>query len=182
MSLTDTQKLQLSWEQVEIDKQHERMAKIHDIFTTRMSRLYDAGFYLEAVLLISQTLEHLIKIALAGQASKRRILKILGANDPFHDINLTLADDATLGSLIGTLRKFTGKTKLVDELTVFNVTFRKEVAHHIFDGSKDLESFEKTVKENLNNMWELALDVAELVSKIDEEIKLLSVSSTPDGT
>lgn len=153
------------------------MSKMYDVVVDRLAKLDDAGFQLEMVLVFSQTLENLIKLYLAGQASKRRMLKILGARDPYDSINLDHADDAPLGSLIGTLKKFTGKTILIEQLSRFNLNLRTEVIHHIFNGQKDIALLEKKIQNEFSdkdNVWTAVEALAEMVSKVDEEIKELS--------
>lgn len=179
MELTDVQKAQISWELDAWKNRRDAMAKTYTLANPRMRKLWDQELYLEMVLVHSQVIEHYIKLILVGHGFKRRILTILSETDPYSEVNLDPKDDETLGVLIGILRRFTGKTTLIERLSRFNNQLRREVAHHIFDGSKDIAPLENEIKEYFNNAkgipyTETMVGLKEVLTRVDKEILELS--------
>jgi hypothetical protein len=180
MSQTDVQKLQISWEMKEWEDRKKLMQKTFDLVNPRMVKLWNDELFLETVLVHSQTVEHYIKAIIQGHLVKRKILKILGENDPCSGIEVKLdEEEKTLGNLIGILRRFTGKTPLIQGLTNFNVKLRREVAHHIFDGLRNIEPLDADIKKFFGEKWngsefkEMVQGLADEAKKVDDQIKEL---------
>ena len=155
------------------------MSKTYTLANPRMRKLWDQEMYLEMVLVHSQVIEHYIKLILAGYSSKRRLLRVLGENDPYSEINLETKDDETLGNLIAIFRRFTGKTPHIEKLNRFNNQLRREVAHHIFDGSKDIAPLENQIKEYFDDAKGVAYletmsGLGDALKKIDGEVEDLA--------
>ncbi len=147
MKYSELQRTQIGWELETLRVRSDLMPKTFELGNARLSKLRNDESYLEMVLVHSQVIEHYIRHILNIYATQRRILKILGQYDPYAEIKLNIDDDEPLGPLIGTLTRFIGKTALIGELNRFNNELKREVAHHIFDGSKDVETFEQRIEE-----------------------------------
>src|SRR3989338_6688419 len=177
MTQSKIQELQISWEVKEWEARRALILKTFSLVNPRMNRLWKEEFYLEIVLVHSQTIEHYIKTIIQGHLVKRKILTILNENDPQSQIKIEIEEDAPLGSLIGVLKKFIGKTALISSLTSFNTTIRREVAHHIFVGQKDVDSLTENIKLFFGENWqgkgfrEMVDGLKEESKKINEQIK-----------
>jgi hypothetical protein len=126
----------------EMEMRTSRMKNMFSIIVDRIQKLRKEGFFLETVFINSQYVEQLLKLVIDGHASRRRILTLLGEKDIFEDVKLQLEDEETLGRLIGLIRRVHGNPELLRRLEVFN-ELRKEAIHHIYDGARELEPFNK---------------------------------------
>ncbi len=184
MEQTQAQRAQISWELESWKKRKGSMTKTYSLANPRLRKLWNQEMYLEMVLVHSQVIEHYIKLILAGYSIKRHVLRILNESDPYSEVNLETKDDETLGVLIATLRRFTGKIPIIEKLNKFNNELRREIAHHIFDGSKEIEPLEREIKEYFDDAKgvpysETMSGLSDALKKIDSEILEITKKDIP---
>lgn len=152
-------------------------ASINAMITTmetcrkRILFLREKGIYLETIFVSAQIVEHYLKLLIEGYASRRRILHLLGERDIFESINLSYKDEAPLGDLINTLNHLQIDRDLLRKLWSFNA-MRKEAVHHIFDGKREVEKFEKEVNDYLGSdeFFNILNEILTIQQKIGDEI------------
>lgn len=177
MSQTPIQELQIENEISEWSLRIDAMNRGLQGGLGRLNKLKEHELFLEYLLVDVQLVEQNIKFILAGFATKRRILHILGEHDPFAEYKLAYTDEEPLGSLTGILRNFTGKTTLIERLGRLNV-LRKEIVHHLFDGLRDVKAVEIKaalfIKDEVPN---LILELKEVALKVNKEITEIAEKS-----
>lgn len=172
MAISELKKIQLDEVLTELSLHLTHMQKILNIVADRIFKLRQQEFFLETVFINSQYIEQLLKLTISSYAMRRRMLEFLGEKDIFEKVNLQLDDEETLGHLIGTLRRLKASPALIRGLGDFN-NLRKEAIHHIFDGTKELETFNKNCGEYLasEEHTKILVGILEAHQKIHAEIK-----------
>lgn len=169
MSLTLHQKLQIETALVGIDKKEKYIFESVKMAAARIVELRTKGLYLEVTYVNSQILEKWLRFIIEIYSIRRKILQLLREADIHADVKLSLDEEETLGVLIGILRRFNVDARFLRLLTDFN-EFRKIAIHHLFDGTKDLKSFDDQAK-----IYFESKEVKETYEHVEKEIKRLKV-------
>lgn len=174
MEISSPTARQIINEMQELRRRDELMGKAFDIGSERIQKLQSGGFYLEAFIVNVQIVEHLAKLVLAGYATQRRVLHLVGEKDVHDGAKLEFDDDVPLGAMIGTLKRVGMDTATVIRLNEFNA-LRRQAIHHIFDGRNDVERFEEKIKSYMRSedYKEMVMGIAEAQDKVSDQVREL---------
>lgn len=114
-----------------------------------MMSLGKRDMFIEMAIVNCQVVEYSIRLIVSSYKAERNIRYVLGKpinDDPVKDMEVIRK--APLGSLIGELKKITGRTSLTKELDYLNNRFRKDFIHHVFFvNDKNLKKVESEAKK-----------------------------------
>lgn len=130
----------------------------------RINKLEKSNFYIESLLVHAQLIEHGLKLLFNVYLRHSKILRILDIQSPFMIDTVNIKNTETLGELITQVKiLFGSSSSLFEKLQRLN-GLRREIAHHVFDGHKDIEEMEKLLKDYLKD------DVYKIYDEIQERI------------
>lgn len=137
----------------------------------RLVKLQKDGYTIEALIIGSQPLEHLIKLILRSFESERQMEHIFNSSEK-EFFKLPNLDSLSLGSLIDELARFAGtESPLIRSLKDFQKKYRDRFVHKaFFEEGADLDKLDQEAvdffkKDILNNLADQLLDLQALVHK-----------------
>ena len=158
----------------------------------RLEKLHKGEFYIEALMVHGQLLEHVLRGILYTCWLKAVVAEEVGAPEPLPVIRKNERQIAQfhkdfadfkkkpLGKIIGLFREATGETELADKSESFN-KIRIKMVHQAFNGIEDIDEVNKAVSIYLKtaDLGEIVDRLSPVETRIREEIKALYPKLNP---